>query len=169
MTLYTICLSRDITESAVVVVEAQNEAIAVADANLNNAALPLYSAIKKERDELYAALRKLSSECNGENLGTRQAPTWTTLCSVATLLHDTKQLERKPQAMAACTQEPVALTHACWLDRSLAIGAKAAAELRRLHEVEKQRDELLDIARQALALHPSWDAARTAIAHSIVV
>ena len=68
---------------------AQVEAIADADANLNNADLPLYSAIKKERDELYTALRKLSSECNGENLGTVQAPTWTTLCAVATLLHDT--------------------------------------------------------------------------------
>ena len=90
MKTFKVCLTRDIPESAVVVVEAQNEATAVADANLNNAALPLYSAIKKERDELYAALRKLSSECNGENLGTMQAPTWTTLCAVATLLHDTK-------------------------------------------------------------------------------
>ena len=42
------------------------------------------------------------------------------------------------------TPEPVALTHAAWLEKSLTIGAReAASELRRLHEVEKQRDELL--------------------------
>lgn len=42
------------------------------------------------------------------------------------------------------TLEPVALTHAAWLEKSLTIGAReAASELRRLHEVEKQRDELL--------------------------
>ena len=42
------------------------------------------------------------------------------------------------------TPEPVALTHAAWLDKSLTIGAReAASELRRLHEVEKQRDELM--------------------------
>lgn len=42
------------------------------------------------------------------------------------------------------TKEPEALVHARWLSSSLTIGApEAAAELRRLHEVEKQRDELL--------------------------
>ena len=35
---------------------AQVEAIEVADANLNNADLPLYSSITKQRDELLAAL-----------------------------------------------------------------------------------------------------------------
>ena len=42
------------------------------------------------------------------------------------------------------TQAPAALIHAAWLEKSLTIGApEAASELRRLHEVEKQRDELL--------------------------
>lgn len=42
------------------------------------------------------------------------------------------------------TPEPAALIHAAWLEKSLTIGAQeAAAELRRLHAVEKQRDELL--------------------------
>ena len=42
------------------------------------------------------------------------------------------------------TPELVALTNAAWLEKSLTIGAQeAASELRRLHEVEKQRDELL--------------------------
>lgn len=36
------------------------------------------------------------------------------------------------------------MIHAEWLERSMIIGAQeAAAELRRLHEVEKQRDTLL--------------------------
>lgn len=38
-----------------------------------------------------------------------------------------------------CEQEPVALMHAAWLEKSLTIGApEAAAELRRLHEIEKK-------------------------------
>ena len=42
------------------------------------------------------------------------------------------------------TPAPAALIHAAWLEKSLTIGApEAASELRRLHEVEKQRDELL--------------------------
>ena len=48
------------------------------------------------------------------------------------------------------TPEPVALTHAAWLEKSLTIGAReAASELRRLHEVEKQRDELLAAIKRA--------------------
>ena len=47
--------------------------------------------------------------------------------------------------MSEDIKEPVALFHAKWLANSLTIGAaEAAAELRRLHEVEKQRDELLE-------------------------
>ena len=42
------------------------------------------------------------------------------------------------------TTEPLALFHAKWLENSLTIGAaEAGAELRRLHTIEKQRDELL--------------------------
>ena len=42
------------------------------------------------------------------------------------------------------TPEPVALMHADWLEKSLTIGAvEASQELRRLHEVERQRDKLL--------------------------
>ena len=49
------------------------------------------------------------------------------------------------------TQEPVVLVHAAWLERSLTIGAaEAAGELRRLHEVEKHRDELAaDVAEES--------------------
>lgn len=46
--------------------------------------------------------------------------------------------------------EPVALIHAAWLGKSLTIGAQEAAdELRRLHTVEKQRDQLLAALRSA--------------------
>ncbi len=69
---------------------AQVEAIEVADANLNNADLPLYSDLVKQRDELWRALRKLSNQCDGSNLGTVKAPTWATLCEIETLLHNTK-------------------------------------------------------------------------------
>ena len=52
------------------------------------------------------------------------------------------------------TNEPAALMHANWLSSSLTIGApEAAEELRRLHEVEKHRDELLsDIERMRIRL-----------------
>ena len=52
--------------------------------------------------------------------------------------------EREKAAEMGHTKEPDALMHARWLSNSLTIGAaEAAAELRRLHEVENQRDELL--------------------------
>jgi hypothetical protein len=38
--------------------------------------------------DMLAALRRLANECDGEKLGTVQAPTWATLCAVETLLHD---------------------------------------------------------------------------------
>lgn len=69
---------------------AQVEAIEIADANLNNANLPMYSDLMKQRDELFYALRKLSNQCDGSTLGTVKAPTWATLCEVETLLHNTK-------------------------------------------------------------------------------
>lgn len=69
---------------------AQVEAIEIADANLNNANLPMYSDLMKQRDELFYTLRKLANQCDGSNLGTVKAPTWATLCEVATLLHNTK-------------------------------------------------------------------------------
>lgn len=44
------------------------------------------------------------------------------------------------------------MIHAEWLERSMIIGAQeAAAELRRLHEVEKQRDELLEVFQLVIA------------------
>ena len=48
------------------------------------------------------------------------------------------------------TTEPLALFHAKWLENSLTIGAaEAGAELRRLHTIEKQRDELLAALEEA--------------------
>ncbi|MGH8758106.1 MAG: hypothetical protein ACREVW_01100 [Burkholderiales bacterium] len=46
-----------------------------------------YPGLLADRAELVAALRKLSRECDGELLGSVQAPSWMTLCQIETLLH----------------------------------------------------------------------------------
>lgn len=67
------------THIAQVITQGLTEAEAEANCNLIAAA-----------PELLEMLRQLSTECDGENLGTVRAPTWATLRAVETLLHRLK-------------------------------------------------------------------------------
>lgn len=62
---------------------AKQEAIAQADAHLNNAGLPTYTELRK-------ALERLGSACDGDALGTVQAPAWHIACEAASIAHAAK-------------------------------------------------------------------------------
>ena len=66
------------------------------------------------------------------------------------------------------TTEPLALFHAKWLENSLTIGAaEAGAELRRLHTIEKQRDELLAALRPLITYRMGAEQIREGIQKAI--
>lgn len=61
----------------------KQEAIANADAILNNVGLPTYTELRK-------TLGRLNRSCDGDSLGTVKAPDWQVACEAATIEHAAK-------------------------------------------------------------------------------
>jgi len=64
---------------------AKQDAIAQADAFLNNVGLPTYTELRK-------ALERLNSSVNGDTIGTIKAPAWHIACEAETIAHAAKGL-----------------------------------------------------------------------------